>query len=124
MDEDLIQEATSMLKESQKNLLLIISPLISKARSFKEGEDLKQSFESYGDVLKYDPSNEEALNQRDAIFVTLKNRSRKVYREALVAESLSLFNKAKEKFQEVQQISPVNSEYYNKASDKLKEYLE
>jgi pSer/pThr/pTyr-binding forkhead associated (FHA) protein len=124
MDEDLLTEATSMLKESQKKLLLIINPLLSKARSYKEGEDLKQSYESYGDVLKYDPANEEALNQRDDIFLTLKNRSRKVFREALVAESLSLFGKAKEKFQEVQQISPINSEYYIKASDKLKNYLE
>lgn len=124
MDEDLLKEATSMLKESQKKLLLIINPLLSRARSFKEGEDLKQSYEAYGEVLKYDPANEEALNQRDGIFLTLKNRSRKVFREALVAESLSLYAKAKEKFQEVQQISPINSEYYNKASEKLKNYLE
>lgn len=124
MDEDLLKEATEMLKESRKNLLLIINPLVSKARSFKEGEDLKQAYETYGDVLKYDPANEEALTQRNEIFTTLQNRSRKVYREALVAESLSLFNKAKEKFQEVQQISPINSEYYQKASEKLKNYLE
>ena len=124
MDEDLLTEATSMLKESQKKLLLIINPLLSKARSYKEGEDLKQSYESYGEVLKYDPANEEALNQRDGIFLTLKNRSRKIFREALVAESLSLYGKAKEKFQEVQQVSPINSEYYIKASEKLKNYLE
>ena len=124
MDEDLLKEATEMLKEARKNLLLIINPLVSKARSFKEGEDLKQAYETYGDVLKYDPANEEALTQRNEIFTTLQNRSRKVYREALVAESLSLFNKAKEKFQEVQQISPINSEYYQKASEKLKNYLE
>ena len=31
---------------------------------------------------------------------------------------------AKEKFQEVQQISPTDSEYYKKASEKLKNYLE
>lgn len=124
MDEDLIADATKMLNESKKNLILIINPLLSKARSFKEGQDLKQAYETYGEVLKYDPANEEALNERDAIFETLTNRSKKIYREALVAESLSLFKKAKEKFQEVQQISPINSEYYNKATEKLKNYLE
>lgn len=124
MDEDLIAEGTTMLKESKRKLLLIVSPLLSKARSFKEGQDLKQSYETYGEVLKYDPINEEALNERDTIFQTLENRSKKIYREALVAESLSLFNKAKEKFQEVQQISPINSEYYNKATEKLRNYLE
>lgn len=124
MDEDLITEATTMLKESKRNLLLITGPLLSKARSFKEGEDLKQSYETFGEILKYDPANEEALNERDKIFSTLENRSKKIYREALVAESLSLYNKAKEKFQEVQQISPINSEYFIKATDKLRNYLE
>lgn len=124
MDEDLIAEATKMLQESKKNLLVVINPLISKARSFKEGQDLKQSYETFGEVLRVDPTNEEALNERDEIFIILTNRSKKLYREALVAESLSLYSKAKEKLQEVQQISPINSEYYNKASEKLKNYLE
>ena len=124
MDEDLIKEGTQMLKEAQRNLLLITGPLLSKARSYKEGQDLKQAYETFGEVLKYDPANEEALNERDRIFYDLENRSKKIYREALVAESLSLFSKAKEKFQEVQQISPINSEYFIKASDKLKNYLE
>mgnify|MGYP003690798643 CR=1 FL=1 len=124
MDEDLVTDATDMLKDSRVKLSQIINPLVSKARSYKEGQDLKQAYEIYGDVLKYDPTNEEALNERDNIFVTLKNRSRKIYREALVAESLSLYAKAKEKFQEVQQISPINSKYYIKATDKLKNYLE
>lgn len=124
IDEDLLKEASDMLKESRTKLVNMINPLVSKARSFKEGQDLKQAYETYGEVLKLDPTNEEALNERDAIFNELNNRSKKVYREALVAESLSLFSKAKEKFQEVQQISPINSEYYNKATDKLKSYLE
>lgn len=124
IDEDLLKEASDMLKESKNKLVNMINPLVSKARSFKEGQDLKQAYETYGEVLKLDPTNEEALNERDAIFNELNNRSKKVYREALVAESLSLFSKAKEKFQEVQQISPINSEYYNKATDKLKAYLE
>lgn len=124
IDEDLIKEATKMLETAKRSLLSTTGPLLSKARSFREGQDLKQAYETYGDVLKYNPTHEEALNERDRIFMTLENRSKKIYREALVAESLSLFSKAKEKLQEVQQISPINSEYYNKASEKLKEYLE
>lgn len=124
MDEDLINEATSMIKQSRRKLSSIIDPLVSKARSFKEGEDLKQAYETYGEVLRMDPSNEESLNEREKIFQSLENRSRKLYREALIAESLSLFDKAREKFQEVQQVSPINSEYFLKASEKLKNYLE
>ena len=54
----------------------------------------------------------------------LDARSKRIYREAIIAESLSLFADAKEKFQEVQQISPTDSEYYKKATEKLKNYLE
>ena len=124
IDEDLLAEATEMLKESKSKLVGMINPLLSKARSYQEGQDLKQAFETYGEVLKIDPSNEEALNERNDIFNLLLIRSKKVYREALIAESLSLYPKAKEKFQEVQQISPINSEYYTKATEKLKNYLE
>lgn len=124
VDEDLLKEATQMLEESKSRLVGSINPLLSKARSFKQGQDLKQAYETYGEVLKYDPSNEEALNERDTIFKSLRSRSKKLYREALISESLSLFDDAREKFKEVQQVSPINSEYYNKATDKLKNYLE
>lgn len=124
MDEDLIKDGTSMLNDSRRQLSSSLDPLLSKARSFQEGQDLKQAFETYGEVLKFDPSSEEALNKRAEIFGTLEKRSKILYREALIKEDLSDFANAKEKFQEVQQISPINSEYYIKATDKLNNYLE
>lgn len=124
IDEDLIQEATDMLKTSRRKLSSTVNPMLGKARSLKEGQDLKQAYELYGEVLKIDPSNEESLVERQDIKELLDLRSRKVYREALISESLSLFDEAKEKFQEVQQISPSGSEYYLKASKKLRDYLE
>ena len=124
MDKDLLEEANKMLSESRKNLKQIIQPLLAKARSLKESKDLKGSYESYLEVLTHGPDNVEALNEMDDIRDRLRLRSRRAYREAIISESLSLFNQAKEKFQEVQQISPVDSEYYKKATEKLKDYLE
>ena len=124
MDEDLVKEATNMLIDSRKSLSAQINPLLGRARSFKEGQDLKRAYESYGEVLKYEPTNEEALVEREKIHEELRARSMRIYREALIAESLSLFDEAREKFEEVQQISPINSEYYLKASERLKNYLE
>lgn len=124
MAEDLIKEATDMLSESKRALFEQIDPLIGKARSLKEGQDLKAAYDVYLEVLQVDPGNEEALTEIDNIKTLLENRSRKVYREALISESLSLFKEAKEKFEQVQQISPTDSEYYRKATDKLKDYME
>lgn len=124
LDEDLIREASDMLDKSKDNLNSVVNPLIGKARSLKEGQDLKGAYELYLEILQYHPSHEEALNEMDDIRNKLELRSKKVYREAIIAESLSLYNDAKEKFQEVQQISPTDSEYYEKATEKLKDYLD
>jgi tetratricopeptide (TPR) repeat protein len=123
-DEDLVKEASDMLSESKNQLAADLGPLIGKARSLKEGQDLRSAYEAFLEILKIEPTNAEALNEVDEIKSTLETRSKRIYREAIIAESLSLFNDAKEKFLEVQQISPTDSEYYKKASDKLKNYLE
>ena len=124
MDEDLVKEATDMLKDSKEQLQSIVEPLIGKARSLREGQDLKGAYENYLEILNHDPVNAEALNEMAEIRQILTNRSKKIYREAIISESLSLFEDAKEKFQEVQQISPTDSDYYKKATEKLKDYLD
>lgn len=124
MDEDLIKEATEMLNSSKIKLANSINPLLGKARSFQDGQDLKKAYQTYGEILKIDPSHEQALREREIIKETLDSRSKKLYRDALISESLSLFSEAKEKLEEVMQISPNDSEYYEKAQNKLQEYLE
>jgi hypothetical protein len=124
LDEDLVKEASEMLSDSKNQLASDLGPLLGKARSLKEGQDLKSAYEAFLEVLKVEPTNAEALNEVDDIKSSLDARSKKIYREAIIAESLSLFSDAKEKYQEVQQISPTDSEYYKKASEKLRNYLE
>lgn len=124
LDDDLVQSATKMLRESRDNLERVVSPLVGKARSLKEGQDLKGAYEVYSEVLEFDPTHRESLNEMNRIRDVLFTRSKKVYREAIVSESLSLFDEAKEKFQEVQQISPSDGMYYKMATDKLKEYID
>ena len=123
-DEDLVKEGSDMLSDAKNQLASELGPLVGKARSLKEGQDLKSAYEAYLDILKIEPTHAEALNEVDDIRSQLESRSKKIYREAIIAESLSLFSDAKEKFTEVQQISPSDSEYYRKASEKLKNYLE
>lgn len=124
MDDDLIEEATKMLETAQGELDSIVGPLLGRARSLREGQDLKGAYELYGQILFHQPSNGEAMEEMREIREVLTLRSRKVYREAIIAESLSLLQDAKEKFQEVQQISPSDSEYYLKATNKLKDYID
>lgn len=124
IDVDLMQDAGRMLKEAKSKLNSVVGPLLGKARSLKEGQDLKGAYEHYKEILDFDPTSEEALNEMDSIRDQLTNRARKIYNEALVREELSKFELAKEKFEEVQQVAPSDSEYYEKATNKLKEYLD
>jgi pSer/pThr/pTyr-binding forkhead associated (FHA) protein len=124
VDEDLLKEGSEMLSDAKNQLASEVGPILGKARSLKEGQDLKGAYEAYLEVNKMEPTNKEALNEIDDIKSQLDARSKKVYREAIIAESLSLFGDAKEKFQEVQQISPTDSDYYKKATEKLRNYLE
>ena len=124
MDDDLILEGTTMLQISQQELVKITTPLLGSARALKRGQDLKGAYESYNKILFYNPGHEESLNEINRINSTLERRSRSVFIKGLIAENLSLFKEAKEKFQEVQQISPSDSAYYKKASDRLKKYFD
>lgn len=124
VDEDLIKEGSDMLSDAKNQLASDLGPMLGKARSLKEGQDYKNAYEAFLEILKIEPTNPEALNEVDDIKSQLDGRSKRIYREAIIAESLSLFTDAKEKFQEVQQVSPTDSDYYKKATDKLKNYLE
>ncbi|OIQ15706.1 MAG: hypothetical protein BM556_17270 [Bacteriovorax sp. MedPE-SWde] len=121
MDEDLIKSGTKMLKDSKKRLGEVLDPLLGKARSLREGEDLKGAYSAYNEVLVFDPTMSEALSELDDIRQTLTKRARTTYREGLVSESLGLYEEAREKFQEVQQIAPSDNEYYKKATDRLRD---
>lgn len=124
IDSDLIEKAVSMLDLARRNLRDMVDPMLGEARSLRDGQDLKGAYEIYSKIYEVDQSNIEALNEMEEIRVKLERRSMKVYREAIIAESLSLFDEAKEKLQEVQQISPSDSFYYKKATEKLRKYLD
>ena len=65
MDEDLSQLASSMLLESRRQIKEIITPLLGKARSLKEGQDLKGAYEIYMKILDYEPDNSEAVKRNE-----------------------------------------------------------
>ncbi|MCY4644883.1 MAG: FHA domain-containing protein [Bacteriovoracales bacterium] len=123
-DEDLIQESSKMLKKSQDKLKEKITPFLQKARSLSEGQDLKGSYETYKDILEIDPSNVEAISKMEKIKKKIEKQAKKIYREAIIDESLNYLGKAKEKLNEVQQISPSDSLYYKRSENKLKRYTD
>lgn len=122
--DDLVSEATKMLKESQNNLKGQIIPLLKKAQSLNEGQDQKSAYRVYKEILRIDPSNTNAVLEMSKIRENIERQAKRIYREAIIDESLNYLKKAKEKFQEVQQITPPDSLYYKRAANKLKDYTD
>ncbi len=122
IDEDLLQQASQMLEESRQNLSSQIAPLLEQARSAKAGEDYKEAYESYLQILQIDQGNDEAHREIAEIKDDLNLRAQKIFREAMVAESLSLFTESIDKYREVLQIAPSDSDYYRRAREKLREF--
>ena len=97
MDEDLTKEASGMLKIAREEISNAVMPLQGKAKSLMEGQDLKGAYEVYQQILKIEPSNGDALNSVGEIREILNNKARKIYREAIISESLSLRFKLRSK---------------------------
>ena len=123
-DDDLIKEAAIMLKESQEKLQAKTAPLLKKAQSLSEGQDKKGAYEIYKEVLKIDPANTNIAVNMGEIKDSIERQAKKIYREAIIDESLNYLKQAKEKFQEVQQITPSDSPYHKRAKNKLKKYVD
>ncbi len=122
IEAELINDANKLLKEAQGKISEETQRLLTEARGFRQGEDLKNAYETYLKLLKVNPISSEALKELQDIQSSLDGRAKLVYREALVSESISLFDDAKEKYLEVLQIAPSESDYYKKAKSKLDEF--
>ncbi len=124
IDEDLLKKGAEMLTTARIELKKSLDPELEQARALRDGDDLKGAYQHYLVATGIDPTNEEAMTEINKIKEELTNRARKVYREAIIIESLTLFEEAKEKLEEVRQIAPSDNKYYKLATEKLKDYLE
>ena len=123
-DDDLIKEATEKLKKAVAKVKESVDPLLTKAQSLQEGQDLKGAYEAYKDILKIDPTHAQAVSEMVKIKEVIEKQAQQIYREAIIYESLNYLKNAREKFLEVQQIAPTDSIYYERAKNKLKYYAE
>ncbi len=120
--DSLYQEGEVLRKEILTTMNELEASLVEKANTFFQGEDYKNAYDSYREVLSINPTNREAITKVNLISSEINTRAMKVYREGLVSESISLYQDAKEKFEEVLRIAPKESKYYIKADTKLKKF--
>ncbi len=118
----LYEEGVDLRKEIKEKMDSLENELLEKANTYFQGEDFKNAYESYREVLTVNPTNRLAITKVNLIKDQINSKAMKVYREGLVSESISLHKDAKEKFEEVLRLAPRESHYYVKAKNKLSKF--
>jgi hypothetical protein len=120
-EEDNYRERVEALKnEIRGKLSSIIDPLLREASGQRgEGGDLVRARDLYNEVLKTDASNKEALDGLEAIYEVLHLRAKRLYAEAILAESVSDLTEAKDRFEKCLRAAPEKSIYRKRCRSKL-----
>lgn len=107
----------------QAKLDSVLAPLFQDAgEQRKEGGDLVRANEIYKQILSVDAQNKIALNGMEAIRQELHMRAKRMYADALLAESISELSNARELFQQCARTAPDNDTYKTRCKNKLQKY--
>ncbi|MGE3263452.1 MAG: FHA domain-containing protein [Bacteriovoracia bacterium] len=99
--------------EIRTKLSTIISPYMREAETQRqEGGDLVKAKEAYLQVLKVDATNKEAKKGLEDIRDTLHLRAKRLYTEAILADSMSDLVEAREKYEKCLRVAPDEKDIY------------
>jgi tetratricopeptide (TPR) repeat protein len=98
-------------------------PLLAKAKQNEQDGNMPEAFELYQKATRIDPSHPEGYAGMNRIRGVLHERAKKIYTEAVLAESYSDFAGAQKKFEEVLKVSPPDDIYHERAERKLARFI-
>ncbi len=95
-------------------------PVLTQGKQMEKEGKLSDAYRAYSKTLEIDPMDEEAPAGMSRIKDVLTDRAKRIYTEAVFAESYGDFDTAEKKFREVLDVVAKDNEYYSKAESKLK----
>lgn len=98
------------------------APQIDEGNRLLLAQEWREAWKICNMVVEKNPTLVEARKCRDKADEELQNRSRKLYQDAVVAESLGNLTEAKDKWKQILEISPPYDLYYHRANRKLALY--
>ena len=123
---DKVEKLKTDIRTGLKNVL---DPLLTEAKNQRqEGGDLVKARDKYREVLAIDKDNAEALRGISEIRDVLLLRAKRYYAEAILAESISELQEAKEKYEKCLHTAPddpnfpPNMDYRSRCRRKLVRY--
>lgn len=128
-EKDYVDRVEKLKVDIREKLRSIIDPLLAEARNQRqEGGDLVKARDRYNDVLRIDPTHDEARRGLNEIRAVLTLRAKRYYNEAILAESISDLAEAREKYEKCLHTAPddpnlsPNQDYRARCRRKLVRY--
>jgi pSer/pThr/pTyr-binding forkhead associated (FHA) protein/tetratricopeptide (TPR) repeat protein len=121
-DQTILAQAKKETAECLVRIQERLEPVLQQARENEGIEEYAEAFRLYREATEIDPSQEEGYQGMDRIRGVLHQRAKALYTEAVLAESYSDFDLAREKFEACLDVAPEDDEYYGRAQRKLSRY--
>lgn len=122
-EQDYVDKVERLKEDIRAKLNSVIDPLMREAgQQRQEGGDLVKAKELYMQVLKIDASNKDAIKGLDSIRETLHSRAKRLYAEAVLAESVSDLTEARDKFEKCHRTAPEDDIYKKRCYNKLSRF--
>lgn len=125
-EKDWLDRVEKLKVNIRQKLASVIDPLLAEAKVQRgEGGDLVKARDRYNDVLKVDPLNPVAKNGLAEIRDILTQRAKRFYVDAIIAESVSDLQEAKDKYEKCLRTAPddeglpVGQDYRKRCKHKL-----
>jgi tetratricopeptide (TPR) repeat protein len=113
------RQAQARINEIRAEIRSKVEPLLAEAKAQENAGELAQAYKTFERVLGVQPGNADAVAGMNSIRGTLTEKARLIFIEAVVAESYSDFETARKKFNEVLEVAPRGSKYFDSATRKL-----
>jgi pSer/pThr/pTyr-binding forkhead associated (FHA) protein/tetratricopeptide (TPR) repeat protein len=122
-DQRLFDQAKAGIARAKSGIAGTRDPLLAEGHRLEQESSFIEAFRKYAQAREVDPSSVEAKKGMDRTRNVLRDRSKQLYTEAVLAESYSDFTLAKSRFEQLLQIAPPDDPYYERARRKLSRYL-
>jgi pSer/pThr/pTyr-binding forkhead associated (FHA) protein/tetratricopeptide (TPR) repeat protein len=115
-------EFEQLMKLSHQREYEYYSPQIEEGKRFLAVEEWRSAWEICNMIFEKNPVLDEAKDCRNKAADELQSRARKLYQDAIVAESLGNLTEAKDKWEQIMEVSPPYDIYFKRAQHKIALY--
>jgi pSer/pThr/pTyr-binding forkhead associated (FHA) protein len=112
-EKEFVDRIDKLKEEIRSKLSTVIAPYLREAETERqEGGDLVKAKEAYLKVLKVDATNKEAKRGLEEIHEKLHLRAKRLFTEAVIADSMSDLVEAREKYEKCLRVAPDEKDVY------------